>query len=99
MKPIVFHTEAELEMHAATKFYESKVEGLGFDFLEEIKAAAATIQAAPRRWPERRFGVRRFLAHRFPFTVVYLDMPHRIWVVAVAHASRRPDYWKSRLDP
>jgi len=29
--------------------------------------------------------------------VVYLDLPDKIWVVAVAHLRQRPGYWKDRL--
>jgi hypothetical protein len=34
---------------------------------------------------------------RFPFVIYYLDMPDRIWIVAFAHASRKPNYWKTRI--
>jgi hypothetical protein len=35
---------------------------------------------------------------RFPFRVVYELQPDRIWIVAVAHLSRRPGYWTRRLE-
>jgi hypothetical protein len=34
---------------------------------------------------------------RFPFSVVYLDDPELIAIIAVAHTKRRPGYWKGRL--
>jgi plasmid stabilization system protein ParE len=33
---------------------------------------------------------------RFPFRVIYQVEPERIVVVAIAHAKRRPNYWKRR---
>jgi hypothetical protein len=33
---------------------------------------------------------------RFPYLVPYREEPSRIFVVAVAHAKRRPGYWKKR---
>ena len=29
---------------------------------------------------------------------IYEDQPDRIWIVAVAHLSRRPGYWAQRLE-
>ena len=34
---------------------------------------------------------------RFPFNIVVKESPEEIIVVAVAHQSRRPGYWRSRL--
>ena len=97
MKPVVFHPEAQAEFFAAEDFYEQRVTGLGEDFRQELEAAVAVIRAAPRRWPVRTWGTRTYFVHRFPFGVVYLELPTKIWVVAVAHTSRRPGYWKGRL--
>ena len=33
---------------------------------------------------------------RFPFRIVFRVVENRILVVAVAHAKRRPGYWKDR---
>ena len=33
----------------------------------------------------------------FRFTIVYADLPERIFILAVAHQRRRPGYWRSRL--
>jgi hypothetical protein len=33
----------------------------------------------------------------FPYAVVYIDQPERIWIVAVMNCKRRPGYWKERL--
>lgn len=97
MKPLVFHAAAQAEFFAAQDFYEQRVEGLGEDFRQEVLAAVDVIRAAPQRWPVRRWGTRTYYVHRFPFGVVYLELPRKIWVVALAHTSRRPGYWKDRL--
>jgi hypothetical protein len=34
--------------------------------------------------------------NRFPYNVVYRIRDDDIYVVAVAHTSRRPNYWKDR---
>jgi hypothetical protein len=41
--------------------------------------------------------LRRFaLNDRFPFSIVYSIQGDTLFVIAVAHASRRPGYWKRR---
>ena len=40
--------------------------------------------------------VRRFVLERFPYTVIFEVLADRVLVLAVAHARRRPNYWKRR---
>jgi toxin ParE1/3/4 len=97
VKPVFFYPAAQTEFFAAQDFYEARVEGLGKDFRQEVLAAVDVVRASPQRWPVRVWGTRTYFVHRFPFGVVYLELPTRIWVVAVAHTRRRPGYWKERL--
>ena len=39
----------------------------------------------------------RALSPEFPYSVVYLEQPDCVWIVAVMHAKRRPGYGKKRL--
>jgi hypothetical protein len=52
------------------------------------------IGEAPERWPAHLHGTRRFMLRRFPFSVVYRPHEDFVEVVAVAHAKRRPGYWR-----
>jgi plasmid stabilization system protein ParE len=55
---------------------------------------------APHRSVERAlFGrrLRRLLVPRFPYGLLYRVEDERIFIVAVAHFSRRPGYWRSRI--
>ena len=29
-------------------------------------------------------------------TMDYMDLPHSVWVIAIAHDRRRPNYWRKR---
>jgi plasmid stabilization system protein ParE len=53
------------------------------------------IAEAPQRWPAGPHGTRKFLLHRFPFAVIYRELPSAIQVLAVAHGRWRPGYWKT----
>jgi toxin ParE1/3/4 len=40
--------------------------------------------------------MRRHLIERFPYAIIYREFDDRIFIVAVAHGLRRPDFWKTR---
>lgn len=65
-------------------------------FAEELDAALERIAEAPQRWPVYLHGTRRVRLTRFPYLVPYREEPTRILVVAIAHAKRKPGYWKKR---
>jgi toxin ParE1/3/4 len=41
-------------------------------------------------------GVQKFRLTQFPFSLLYINGADYLWVVAVAHGSRKPGYWKQR---
>jgi plasmid stabilization system protein ParE len=41
--------------------------------------------------------VRRFPLHDFPFFLIYRQHGYHLQIVALAHKSRRPYYWRERL--
>jgi toxin ParE1/3/4 len=41
-------------------------------------------------------GLRRYVIQRFPYIIFYADLEEFIWIVAIAHGKRRPDYWRRR---
>ncbi len=97
MKPLVIEEEAERELAGSVAFYEQRQSGLGLDFERATQEALKRIARSPDRWPLGKHGTRHYLMSRFPFIIHYLDMPDRIWIVAFAHASRKPNYWKTRI--
>ena len=67
------------------------------EFSADFDAAESAIAKLPEAWPRYEQGTRRYLLRRFPFSVVYRVESRRVLIVAVAHGSRRPGYWKSRV--
>lgn len=39
----------------------------------------------------------KLILKRFPYDIVVRESPKEIIVVAVAHQSRRPGYWRNRV--
>ncbi len=66
-------------------------------FLDELDHAFDAIREMPGTWPSYILGTRRFLLHRFPYTVVYRSEGETVRVIAVAHQRRRAEYWRPRL--
>lgn len=97
MKPVLIHVEAEEELVESTRYYEERSQGLGLDFKERVKRAIFDLQAFPTRFGFHRIKpFRRFQLGRFPFSVIYLELPDVIWIAAIAHDKREPGYWRNR---
>lgn len=92
----VFHPEAEAELDQAIDWYEAMEPGLGLDFAMEIRDAIGRAVSFPKAWPSIAPDVRRCLVKRFPYGVLYAEEPDRVFVLAIMHLHRRPDYWKNR---
>jgi toxin ParE1/3/4 len=60
--------------------------------------AFALIEQHPEIGSPRRGhpAARHWTVRGFPYVVVYRVRPSDLYVVAVAHAKRRPGYWKNR---
>ena len=96
-KRVEFHEAASLEFEAAFVWYLERSERAALRFAREVERAVATISDSPERSPSGPDKTRRFLLQGFPFILFYRVLPSTIQVVAVAHARRRPGYWKERV--
>lgn len=87
---------AREELNAAAAFYESRVPGLGREFLDDVERAVASVRARPAIGVAVGRAFRKSLLLRFPFSVIYAERPDEILIVAVSHHRRRPGYWRRR---
>lgn len=93
-----FHPEAELELIEAAVYYNARVPGLGERFESEIRHATDLLLDHPEIGLPADPDLRKFIMTRFPFTLYYSVTADILRIEAVAHHSRRPNYWKSRVD-
>ena len=96
-KTFHFHPEARAELREAVFWYRTRDIAIGIEFRHLVQDSVRQVAMAPRRWPEYLHGTRRYVLDRFPFSIIYLDMPEIVNIVAVAHSKRKPGYWKRRL--
>lgn len=92
-----FHEAADAELTEAVAYYDGKAEGLGDRFLAEVKAATRYIEQYPEIAPIIEEGVRAKVLVRFPYSLMYVVEEHELYIVAVAHQSKRPGYWADRV--
>ena len=96
MPAVEFLPDAADEAAAAREWYAARSTGAANAFLIELDHAIEQIRSGPGRWPLHVHETRRYLMHHFPFSVIYKEIGSTIYVIAVAHAKRKPGYWKDR---
>jgi plasmid stabilization system protein ParE len=97
MKPVHVHPEAEAEADGAFEWYWARSEDAALGFDTELRDAFSALRRSPRACAPYLRGTRRAMLNRYPFFVVFRELPRKIQIVAVVHAKRRPGYWSSRL--
>ena len=98
MKPLQISEPALLELAGAVRWYEERRPGWGAKLFDAVTHAFDLIEQHPEIGVPRkgRPTARQFAVRGFPYLAVYRVRPDDVYVVAVAHASRRPGYWKDR---
>jgi len=92
-----FHDAADAELTEAVGYYDGKASGLGDRFLEDVKAATRLIERYPEIAPVVDLGVRARVLSKFPYSLIYVVEPEALFILAVAHLSKRPGYWADRM--
>lgn len=102
-RPIRIGESAAAELAEAVRWYEARRRGLGAEFRDVIGAAFDRIRQQPDAGSPvpvpSTVGLRRHLIPRFAFQVIYYVRNEEIAIIAIAHTSRRPNYWRHRLSP
>jgi plasmid stabilization system protein ParE len=93
----IIRPEAESDMEEGFQWYEERRDGLGLEFLGEIKTVLEKITENPLRHPEIYRSARRSLVRRFPFAVIYIFEFSKVEVIAVTHVKRQPVFWQGRV--
>ena len=96
-KRVAYHEGAIADVKSAVAWYQERSPKAALHFIAELHRASDTIREAPERWPTGKNNTRRFLLWRFPFSVIYSEEESTITIWAVAHGSRRPEYWAHRV--
>jgi len=91
------HPAADAEFAEAVRYYNEVDPALGARFYREMERIIHAVCDQPDRFLPFCPPARRALSRDFPYSIIYLEEPDRVWIVAVMHAKRRPGYWRKRL--
>jgi toxin ParE1/3/4 len=100
-KSLRTHRLAEDELTDAAVWYDGKQPGLGASFLDLVdnvidRLCSGRLPSSPVPGVDVIKGARRVLLKRFPYSIVFYERETEIVIIAFAHSSRRPGYWRSR---
>ena len=95
--PLIIRPEAEADLAEEFDWYEDRKDGLGHEFLVEVRAVFTQIAENPLRHSEIYRTARRGLVRRFPYKVFYLLEADKVEVIGVIHARRDPQFWQQRV--
>lgn len=97
MKAVRLLELARAEYFDAQSFYESRVPGLGDEFLAELEQALKLLASRPGLGKVIGARLRSWPLRRFPFSIIYTEYAEGLLIVAVAHQRRKPGYWRGRI--
>lgn len=89
------------EAAEAAAWYERRRPGLGSDFEKAVDAALDLLEGeivplVAVAGVAGAAGAKRLILRRFPYDVVVQLRGDEVLVIAFAHHSRRPGYWRGR---
>ncbi len=86
------------DLAAAARWYETQEQGLGRQFLAEVRLIFQRIRSNPAAYPASYRGTRRALIRRFLYGLIYLPVPDQSYIVvlAVLYCGRDPNLWRQR---
>jgi plasmid stabilization system protein ParE len=101
-REIELHLAAEAEIEEAGDYLNERTPGEGARFALAVDAAFERARLSPRtgqlvELKRSKTEVRRKRVRPHDYQVVYAVYDDRILVLAVAHNSRRPLYWRDRV--
>ncbi len=97
MDRLLIAEAAEEEYTESLKWYAERSLRAAERFDAAFEQALNSIAAHPERYALCDDRHRFYLLKGYPFQIIYRRASENQWlVVAVAHTSRRPDYWRYR---
>lgn len=98
MKNILFHELAGKELLDARDYYDEMTFGLGKSFIRELERTINIIKKNPLAYPVIKDNIRKALIIKFPYALLYRIEKENIYILAVMHQKRKPNYWVNRKE-
>ncbi|WP_300463385.1 type II toxin-antitoxin system RelE/ParE family toxin [Desulfobacula sp.] len=95
MKVIILQ-QAFDELNDAIEYYEEQQNGLGLKLKEEVDHYVRWISHNSNVPKIQSNGYRKVNLKVFPYYIAYTIKDDAIWILAIAHGYRKPQYWIKR---
>jgi plasmid stabilization system protein ParE len=96
VKPVRFHDQAKTELASEALYYSAISTALAERFVKAVEDAVDLASEFPGMGSPYKYGTRRIFPKKFPFSVVYLERPDEVHVLAIAPFAKKPGYWRTR---
>jgi plasmid stabilization system protein ParE len=97
VKPVALRQVAKRDLRAATAWYTERDADVAQRFTDEVARTLELIERFPATGAPvpgvSDNQVRRLPVHNFPYHIVFITLPDRVSVLAIAHDRRKPGYW------
>lgn len=93
---IRFVEEARAEFLDGISYYENQQSRLGRQFKIEVQQTLHWLAEHSEVCRLRPGGYRRLNLRVFPYYIPYIVRGSTLWVLAIAHGRRNPEYWIQR---
>jgi toxin ParE1/3/4 len=95
---LLSHPQADQELVEATAHYVKQRPSRAGRFTQVASGGLALIAENPYVGQPRGRRARGYVLKRFPYTIFYEIRSDYVLIAAFAHQSRRPGYWRERLE-
>jgi len=96
MMEYIYHAEAFDEYREAVSHYKSISGNVANQFVINVEQAIALIREQPNAWMVVSKNIRRSIVKGYPYSIFFSDYSEKIYILAIAHQKRKPNYWKKR---
>jgi len=94
---VIFHRLAAREFRAARDWYAARSSDAAERFVHAVDRAVDRIMTQANALPILLGAFRWVRVSRFPYVLIFGDRTDGVtMIIAVAHTSRRPGYWRRR---
>ena len=99
MANVLDTSAGERDFTEALCWYAERSQQAAGGFDAEFQRTLEQIAADPERFAHCDDVHRFYLMRRYPYHVIYRAREDELIIVAVAHAKRRPGYWRDQSSP
>jgi len=93
---IVSMPNAINDVQDAFDWYESKQQGLGDAFVNELEKFSEALATFPFKHRIIKNEIRLGVLQRFPYLVYYEIIEDVVYILSVVYGGRHPNYWEER---